>query len=412
MNEMTPHLAPASALPDSDSRWHAIDLATRALPAPVVALSAEAWEANIADLLRRAGGVPIRIATKSVRVRALLERLAARPGFQGLLAYTLPEALWLAETMSDIVVGYPTTDRAALRELALSEELAGRITVMVDDIAQLDIIDSVAAPKSRAPIRICLDLDASLRTDGGEHFGVRRSPLHSVADLRKLAETVVERPGFLLDGIMAYEAQIAGVANRGPERATVRSAQERSWAELLERRAEAVGAVRSVAPLRFVNGGGTGSLERTATDPSVTELCAGSGLFGPHLFDEYEAFRPAPALGFGLDVVRRPTPHIATVLGGGWVASGRAGADRLPLPVHPRGLELLADEGAGEVQTPVIGPGAADLRVGDRVWFRHAKAGEAAEHANEIAIIGGMREGDACLVEMLPTFRGEGRAFL
>ena len=52
--------------------------------------------------------------------------------------------------------------------------------------------------------------------------------------------------------------------------------------------------MRSIAPLRFVNGGGTGSIERTAAEPAVTEVAAGSGLFGPTLFDTYRAFKPAP----------------------------------------------------------------------------------------------------------------------
>ena len=69
--------------------------------------------------------------------------------------------------------------------------------------------------------------------------------------------------------------------------------------------------------MEFVNGGGTGSLESTAADTSVTELTAGSGLVGPTLFDAYRRFAPEPALLFALPVVRRPGPGLATLFSGG-----------------------------------------------------------------------------------------------
>ena len=145
----------------------------------------------------------------------------------------------------------------------------------------------------------------------------------------------------------------------------------------------------------------------TRADPSVTEIAAGSGLFGPHLFDHYARFRPAPAASFALAVVRRPASDIATVLGGGWIASGPHGADRAPLPVWPAGLRMLPREGAGEVQTPLRGPAARDLAVGDRVWFRHTKAGELSEHLDEFLLVD-----DDRVTGALPTYRGEGRTFL
>ncbi len=90
--------------------------------------------------------------SKSVRCRALQERVLARDGFAGTLAFTLPEALWLARhRFEDIVVAYPTADRAALRELArLPAELPrARVTIMVDDTAQLDLIDAAPARRSQ-----------------------------------------------------------------------------------------------------------------------------------------------------------------------------------------------------------------------------------------------------------------------
>jgi D-serine deaminase-like pyridoxal phosphate-dependent protein len=168
-----------------------------------------------------------------------------------------------------------------------------------------------------------------------------------------------------------------------------------------------VAAVREVAPLEFVNGGGTGSLERTAAEPAVTEIGAGSGLYLPRLFDTYRAFSGRPAALFALPVVRRPGPGVITALGGGYVASGPPSAIRLPAPYLPPGLRLDRDEGAGEVQTPLLGPAADRLRIGDRVWMRHAKAGELCEHFAELHLI----DGDA-VVETVPTYRGEGQDFL
>lgn len=388
--------------------WPELTAATAHLETPLGAISAEALAANAFDMLDRAAGTPIRVASKSVRVRAVLDAVLALPGYHGVLAYTLPEALWLAEAgIQDVVVGYPSVDRAALARLARDEILASRVTVMIDDTRQLDLIDSVVTPSKRQAIRVCLELDASFQAPVLGHLGVRRSPVHEPEQARALAETIVSRPGFTLAGMMAYEAQIAGVVNKGPGKLAVRTMQKASASELAERRGKAVAAVRDIAELEFVNGGGTGSLESTHADPSVTEIAAGSGLFGPHLFDGYWQFTPAPAAAFALSVVRRPTPGIATLLGGGWIASGPPAPDRLPQVAWPDGLRMLPREAAGEVQTPVTGPAARDLAIGDRVWLRHTKAGELSEHLDAFAVVQG-----GVVVAELPTYRGEGKTFL
>ncbi|GLZ81540.1 alanine racemase [Actinorhabdospora filicis] len=372
-----------------------LDRATRDLQPPFAVVDTGAFHRNAADMTRRAGGKPIRLASKSIRCRALTRAALAVPGYRGVLAYTLPEAMWLAEDVDDVLVAYPTTDTDALWRLAGSG-LADRVTIMIDDPAQLDLVPS------GAPIRVCLDLDASLRLLGA-HLGTRRSPVRDGAGARALAREVVARPGLRLVGVMSYEAQIAGLGDRA--RPVVRLIQALSRRELRQRRAEAVAAVAEVAPLEFVNGGGTGSLESTAAEDAVTELAAGSGLYGPALFDTYRAFRPEPAAFFALPVTRVPAPGMVTVLGGGWVASGTPGRDRLPTPVWPEGLKLTAMEGAGEVQTPLTG--ARGLRVGDRVWFRHTKAGELCERVNELHLVDGGE-----IRDVVPTYRGEGRAFL
>jgi D-serine deaminase-like pyridoxal phosphate-dependent protein len=392
-----------------------LDHATAELDPPFALVDLDALDANADDLVRRAAGTPIRVASKSVRCRSVLRRVLARPGFAGVLGYTLPEALWLAggddPVSSDVVVAYPSVDRTALARLAADEILAARVTVMVDSVAHLDLVDAVVAPGRRSPIRVCLDVDASLRAAGGRiHVGVRRSPVHGADDAAALARIVVDRPGFTLTGVMAYEAQIAGVQDapaRRPFRgAAVRGMQALSARELAGRRAAVVAAVSAVAPLEFVNGGGTGSVERTSAEPAVTEVAAGSGLYNPVLFDGYRAFRGRPATFFAAPVTRVPAPGVVTVAGGGWIASGPPGPDRLPAPTYPAGLRWLPSEGAGEVQTPLRGPGTAELSVGDRVWFRHAKAGEICEHVDVLHALAG-----DTVVDGFPTYRGEGHAF-
>jgi D-serine deaminase-like pyridoxal phosphate-dependent protein len=363
-----------------------LERATAHLDPPFAVVDLDAFDANAADLLRRAAGKPVRLATKSVRCRALIDRALAA-GLRGLLAFTLREALWLGQ--DDVVVAYPTVDRAALRE-------AGRVTLMVDCREHLDLIPG--------PARVCIDVDAGWWPLGGRvRIGAKRSPVRTPDEAAALAREIVAR-GLELDGLMMYEAQIAGVADRS---FLVAAMQRASARELAARRAAVVAAVRAVAPLRFVNGGGTGSVERTAAEDAVTEVAAGSGLFAPALFDAYRAFTPRPAAFFALPVVRRPSPRVATALGGGYPASGPAGRDRLPRPVLPRGLRLDRLEGAGEVQTPLLGRGAAGLRVGDRVWMRHAKAGELCERFDVLHLISGDR-----VAESVPTYRGEGRCFL
>ncbi|WP_375501314.1 amino acid deaminase/aldolase [uncultured Jatrophihabitans sp.] len=395
----------------------ALERATAELDPPFAVVDLNALRRNALDLVRRASGTPIRLASKSVRCRSLTTAVLALPGYQGVLALTLAEALWLATDVDgdggvrDVVVAYPSADRGALRRLAADAALAERVTLMIDSVEHLEFLTSVVGTGGHH-LRICLDLDASLRLAGGRvHLGVRRSPLHTAAEAVTLAREVVRRPGLRLVGLMAYEAQIAGVGDDAAasmlRKNAIRAMQRRSVPELRDRRAAVVAAVREVAPLEFVNGGGTGSLESTSSEPAVTEVAAGSGLYGPALFDTYRHFQPVPAAFFALSVVRRPSAAVATVGGGGWTASGTPGFDRLPTPVWPPGLHLTAPEGAGEAQTPLFGPGAAALRIGDRVWFRHTKAGELCEHVDDLHLIDGDR-----IVASVPTYRGDGFAFL
>lgn len=415
MLDLTDELSPASdastVAPEWENParyWSRLAAVTAHLPAPVAVIDREALRYNAMDLLARAGGLPIRVASKSVRVRSVMDAVLKLPGFRGILAFTLEEALWLAQDHEDIVLGYPTVDKAGVARLCADEEAARRITLMVDDLAHLDMIDSVVSPAKRPNIRVAIDVDASWRSALLGHIGVRRSALFSPGEVAAFARKVKARQGFQLVGLQMYDAQIAGQGDSaGSDAPLIRMVQARSRSELRERRAAIAEAVSAVAPLEFLNGGGTGSLEFTGSDESLSEASAGSGLLGGHLFDGYRSFRPAPASAFAFDVVRRPAADMVTVLGGGWIASGPPTASRQPRPVWPAGLKTLSREAAGEVQTPLQGSAAASIGVGDRVWFRHAKSGEPAERIERYYLVSGDD-----IIDELPTYRGEGKAFL
>ncbi|HXA58188.1 MAG TPA: amino acid deaminase/aldolase [Streptosporangiaceae bacterium] len=387
------------------------DAATADLEAPFAIVDLDAFRANAADLLRRAGGKPIRVASKSVRCRPLLDAVLAMDGFEGIMAFTLSEALWLAteRTSDDILVAYPTVDRTALAELAADAHACATITVMVDSVEHLDLLTKIA---DAHPIRVCIDIDAAYRALGGKvRVGARRSPVVTPWQAAELAKEVLKRPALKLVGLMAYESQIAGVGDNPPGKPAmaraIRILQARSRLELARRRNAIVKAVQALAELEFINGGGTGSVETTAREKAVTEVAAGSGLYQPHLFDYYTNFTGRPAALFALPIVRRPGPGVVTALGGGYLASGPGDKIRLPRPYLPEGLSYDPQEGAGEVQTPLLGAVADQLRIGDRVWFRHTKAGELCERFDALHLV----EGDR-VVQTVPTYRGEGKTFL
>ncbi len=385
-----------------------LDQATQGLAAPLAVVDLDALDANATDLVRRATGTPIRVASKSVRVRAVLERVLARDGFSGVMAYSLREALWLvSHGVDDVLMGYPTVDTGALAALAADPAAVAAVTLMVDDVAQVELAARAAAAQG-VTVRLCLDIDASLRVKIGPlsaHLGVRRSPVHTAADAGRLATAIASRTGVDVVGVMFYEAQVAGLPDASP---AVRAVKRFSIADLATRRGAVVAAVVDAVghPLSIVNSGGSGSIASSASDPVVTEVTAGSGLFVPTLFDAYRSFTPRPAAFFGLDVVRIPAPGFATVFGGGYIASGPATKSRQPRPVWPGGLALTPREGAGEVQTPLRLSGGTDLRVGDRVWFRHAKSGEVMERFEQVHLVR-----DTAIEATVPTYRGESHTF-
>jgi D-serine deaminase-like pyridoxal phosphate-dependent protein len=383
--------------------------------APFAFVDLDAMAANAAEMLARGAGKPIRVASKSLRCRPLLDRvLRSDERFRGVMTFTLPETLWLAEQgFEDLLLAYPTADTEALGELALRSAAnpADAPIVMVDCAEHLDAIESVLGADA-APVRVCIDLDAGWWALGGRaKVGPKRSPIHTVEQAVGLAREIVRRPQLELAALMAYEGQIAGVGDRPPGRrlrgAAIRFMQRRSATELAGRRAAVVAAIRDLTELAIVNGGGTGSLELTGAEEAVTELTAGSGFYAPALFDHYSRFSLIPAAGFALPIVRKPAAGVATALGGGYLASGSGDPARLPVPWLPTGLRLDPEEGAGEVQTPLIGSAAAGLSIGDRVYMRHAKAGELCERFDALHLVEGGE-----IVDVVPTYRGDGKTFL
>jgi D-serine deaminase-like pyridoxal phosphate-dependent protein len=370
----------------------------------------DALDRNVDRLVAAAGGRPIRVATKSVRHPGLLRRIAARGGITAVMPYCAPEAeLLVKEGFRDLLIAYPI-GRSIDAELVAELVAAGaEARCVVDAVDQVDLLARAARARG-VTVPVCLDVDLSLRI-GPAHLGVRRSPIRSAADAVAVGRAVREAGGLALVGVLAYEAQIAGIRDRGasgwrdPARALVKA---RSRPLAVARRAEIVGALRADGhDVGLVNGGGTGSAAFTAGDPTVTEIAVGSGFLCSHLFDGYDGLPLEPALFFALPVVRRSDPGFVTCAGGGYPASGSAGEDRLPVVVFPEGLAPLGLEGFGEVQTPLRWTGSGPPpALGDPVLCRPAKAGEIAERFATYLLVR-----DGAVVAEEPTYRGMGACF-
>jgi D-serine deaminase-like pyridoxal phosphate-dependent protein len=349
--------------------------------APFAFLDLDAVWANAADMLRRSRGKPIRIASGAIRSRPILERLVdLDPGFQGVLTFSLPETIWLWERgVRDLVVAYPTADRACLTRLAriTSEDPEEAPVVMVDSTEHLDLIEE-AATSFVAPIRVAIDIDLSWQPLGGiVKVGAKRSPIRTADAAVALAQEIDRRERTTLVGALAYEAQIAGIRDNVPGKAinnmVVRRMQAASAKDVEERRAEIVTALSEVAQLEFVNGGGTGSIELSASEWAVTEIGAGSGFYAPVHFDHYRSFRPRPAAMFALPVTR----------------SSGVGVD-----VHGAERALPRARSHG-------------LQLGDRVYFRDLRAGDQCERFDRLFLVTG-----TTIRDEVPTYRGEGKAFV
>ncbi len=395
---------------NAHDQWQRYRAALADEPLPAALVDLDALESNVRTLLEplAATGKTLRVATKSLRCPELIRRVRAQAGdvARGLMTYTADEtAYWAEQGELDLLLAYPTARAHDARALARANAAGATAAVVADSPMHLDVL-AEAARAHRTSIPVVLEVDVAWRPLGGPvHIGVRRSPLRTPSDVVALARRAASTEGLRFHGVMAYEAQIAGVPDEG---LGVRAMKSASGADVAKRRAALALALEQAGlPPAVFNGGGTGSVAACAGEAALTEVTAGSGFMGSHLFDGYRALRLRPAAYFALQVARRPTAHIVTCHGGGYIASGAGGRDRLPVPALPSGLRLLSLEGAGEVQTPLDVPRGVELELGEPVFFRHAKAGELAEHFAEYLMVRGSRiEGRS------PTYRGLGRCFL
>lgn len=384
----------------------------RDVPLPFAFLDRDLLDQNIHLIAANAGGKRLRLASKSLRSVAVLRHiLAANACFQGIMCFTAREAIYLAsQGFTDLLIGYPTCSPQDLAALATATAAGAQITLMVDSIAHVDLIEQAAKTQGvRMPV--CLELDMSLDLPG-LHFGVWRSPLHTAEQARPVIERIRASDVVYLDGIMGYEAQIAGIGDNLPgaqlKNRLIRGLQRRSIRQVAQRRASLVKLIASLGmELRFVNGGGTGSLASTRAEACVTEITVGSGFYSPGLFDYYRHFRYQPAAGFAVEIVRQPSAGRFTCLGGGYIASGAVGPEKQPVPYLPAGVRLEPLEGAGEVQTPLRYAGPVPLKLGDPIFFRHSKAGELCERFTHLQVVA-----NGALVEKITTYRGDGHSFL
>lgn len=375
------------------------------LPLPAMLVNVDVYDSNC-DLfasMARAAGKTIRIASKSVRVPALLERALRRHPdiFQGLMCFSVPEAVfWSRRGIKDLLVAYPTVQTSDLRAATAAQaaDPSLRLCLMVDCPDHVHRIAAFAREADTEPLRLCLDLDVSYRPFGGLlHLGAHRSPCRASADVVDIAAAVrANSDAVTLEGMMAYEAQIAGVMDRNPyEPLTNAVASTLKWLSLDDVRSKRAVCTRSllvagIPPLRFVNGGGTGCAQAACADESCTEITVGSGLLQSQIFDWFAASRAKPAFAFALRVTRI-SDQGATVCcqSGGFIASGSTGRDKNPRPFRPRGLTEFEAEGFGEVQTPlrVSDPDRIRIALNDAILLRPAKAGEIAERFDHYVLL-------------------------
>lgn len=378
---------------------------------PYACLDKDLLYQNIATNLSRAGEKKIRIASKSIRCTAVMRMvLEYDEQFQGIMTYHGKEALFLSEQgFDDLLMGYPIGEEALLMQLGEAIKKGKTICLMADHVDHLTLINRVGKTLKLA-IPVCLDIDLSDNYPG-LRFGVWRSSLTTLNALEVLLDQLKQFPYVQLDGIMGYEAQIAGVGDKvvgnGLKNRAIRWLKQRSIPRVRKRRSEALQLIQKKGyQLRFVNGGGTGSLETTSQEEGVTEVTVGSGFFNSHLFDYYQQFQLQAALFYAIPLVRKPAAGVYTFHGGGYIASGGIEAVKAPRVYLPEDGKLDPLEGAGEVQTPIrFKHKNIDLSIGDPLFLRHAKAGELCERFNELVVL------DTKGFKMVPTYRGQGQNF-
>ena len=329
--------------------YESLKQAVEGRPLPLVLVDLERFDANVRYFAERAlqAKKTIRIATKSIRVPALLRRALDVGGssMQGLMCYNAREASFLATLgFDDLLVAYPTVDPADLEEIRAGAQVGKKMCLVVDCA---DHVKKLAAIwRSRAMptrLRVCIDVDVSWRQIG-LHIGVQRSPVRTAAEFEHLVDLILATSELKLSGLLAYDAQLAGVTDSSPfspsQNIAVRILKWLSSPDVTQKRAEYRGVLRRKnLEIDFMNGAGTGSFEVGIRDPQLSEVTIGSGLLQSHLFDYYRGTERPPAFCFALAITRCPQVDRITCHGGGFVASGPPGPDRQPILFLPVGLK-------------------------------------------------------------------------
>lgn len=386
------------------------NIAFQELERPFAWVDLEALDANI-DYVAAKTNKPIRVATKSVRSVQLLRYIVDRlPHVAGYMTYTAAETVYLLEQgFNHLLLGYPVMEPNAIKKCLQSIKDGKDVTFMVDHLDQVKYLVDLAKPFD-VTVPICLDINVSVDFRF-VYFGTKRSPLHSYDTVAKLLSEI-EGMNVEVKGVMTYEAQVAGVADLPELSLTskvksklIKQMKTKSLKQIEDIRQETLSIIRHLSTPTIINGGGSGSIDFTDT-LDVTEITVGSAFLAPALFDRYQSLNLKKASGFALAVVRQFDRQTFVCHGGGYIASGAPGSDRLPSFYEEGRYSYLSLEGAGEVQTPIVDKNQS-IAIGDTVYFRHAKAGELCERFLALHAI----RGNGYVGSYL-TYRGEGQCFL
>ncbi len=404
--------------------------------APSAWLDMGALDQNIALVNHKTQAVNLRLATKSIRSIDVLKYIKNNsPNYIGLMSYAADESVYLLENgFGNILCAYPTLDSDSVAQTFKYTKQGATMIWMVDRPEHVELLDK-AAKAHNVIVDICLDINMSMSLPK-LYFGTKRSTLMTKKDVKTLLKTIKKFSNIKVTSVMGYEAQIAGLAEQVPGKALLTPAihllKNRSKKQLSQRRRSIVAWLKNQGyALELVNGGGSGSMDFTSSQPEITEITVGSAYYKPAYFDYMDSMKEfKPAAGFVLPVTRQPENDIITCHSGGFIASGAVAAEKAPVVHYPNYLSILADEGFGEVQTPMLinkkaiaqkvanaDSSQKAITIGDYVWCRHAKAGELCEHFNQLICYRSPTKSESTLGEdkadqqTMMTYRGAGKCF-
>lgn len=381
--------------------------------APSAWLDLDALDKNIAIVNAKTAKVNLRIASKSVRSLAVLNYIKENtPNYIGIMSYSAEESVYLLENgFKNILCAYPTLDKDRIIKTFDYTAQGAKMVWMIDRLEHWLLLENLAKTH-HTMVEICLDINMSMPLPK-LYFGTKRSSLIDKKQLKKLLKRTENFSHTKIVGLMGYEAQIAGLPEHLPNKAlltpAIRALKKASKKQVSIRRNAMLKLLKKMGhKIELVNGGGSGSMDFTCSQSEITEITVGSAYYYPALFSYMDSMKDfTPSAGFVLQVTRQPEEDVVTCHSGGFVASGSVGVDKSPIIHYPQNLQILTDEGFGEVQTPIESTtGDLNLKIGDYVWCRHAKAGELCEHFNTIAVY---RDNE--FLEEISTYRGDGKVF-